>query len=200
MIVILWIKIILGWVACSLLLWSLSWPSRQLKMRIEYFQIYGKDERNLKWDNLDQIKFNASAQLRSTSTLIQQSGPMARWGSMGQGEFKYFAHAIWIENKKYFHRKDIINCGLVNHTSPMIIWPIGFLLSSFSLNFLLTSFVLNVAVVSKTHFSLRSIKHLLHNSGLLLHHYYVDMLFEQFLILYSALPLRWELRMHIFRG
>ena len=44
-------------------------------MRIEYFQIYGKDERNLKWDNLDQIKFNASAQLRSTSTLIQQSGP-----------------------------------------------------------------------------------------------------------------------------
>ena len=199
MIVILWIKIILGWVACSLLLWSLSWPSRQLKMRIEYFQIYGKDERNLKWDNLDQIKFNASAQLRSTSTLIQQSGPGPD-GSMGQGEFKYFAHAIWIENKKYFHRKDIINCGLVNHTSPMTIWPIGFLLSSFSLNFLLTSFVLNVAVVSKTHFSLRSIKHLLHNSGLLLHHYYVDMLFEQFLILYSALPLRWELRMHIFRG
>ena len=44
-------------------------------MRIEYFQIYGKDERNLKWDNLDQIKFDASAQLRSTSTLIQQSGP-----------------------------------------------------------------------------------------------------------------------------
>ena len=199
MIVILWIKIILGWVACSLLLWSLSWPSRQLKMRIEYFQIYGKDERNLKWDNLDQIKFNASAQLRSTSTLIQQSGPGPD-GSMGQGEFKYFAHAIWIENKKYFHRNDIINCGLVNHTSPMTIWPIGFLLSSFSLNFLLTSFVLNVAVVSKTHFSLRSIKHLLHNSGLLLQHYYVDMLFEQFLILYSALPLRWELRMHIFRG
>ena len=89
-------------------------------MRIEYFQIYGKDERNLKWDNLDQIKFNASAQLRSTSTLIQQSGPGPD-GSMGQGEFKYFAHAIWIENKKYFHRKDIINCGLVNHTSPMTI-------------------------------------------------------------------------------
>ena len=114
---------------------------------------------------------------------------------MGQGEFKYFAHAIWIENKKYFHRKDIINCGLVNHTSPMTIWPIGFLLSSFSLNFLLTSFVLNVAVVSKTHFSLRSIKHLLHNSGLLLHHYYVDMFYMNnfsFCTLLSRSDENWE--------
>ena len=126
--------------------------------------------------------------------LYSSQGP-GQMGQHGSGRIQIFAHAIWIENKKYFHRKDIINCGLVNHTSPMTIWPIGFLLSSFSLNFLLTSFVLNVAVVSKTHFSLRSIKHLLHNSGLLLHHYYVDMFYLNnfsFCTLLSRSDENWE--------
>ena len=44
-----------------------------------------RDERNLKWDNLDQIKFDASAQLRSQSTL---TAGQARLGETGQQKFK----------------------------------------------------------------------------------------------------------------
>ena len=44
-----------------------------------------RDERNLKWDNLDQIKFDASAQLcaQSTQTTVQ-----ARLGKTGQQKFQ----------------------------------------------------------------------------------------------------------------
>ena len=44
-----------------------------------------RDERNLKWENLDQIKFDASAQLCAQSTQITVQ---VRLGETGQLKFR----------------------------------------------------------------------------------------------------------------
>ena len=64
-----------------------------------------RDERNLKWDNLDQIKFDASAQLRSVYT---NSRP-GQIGRNGSAKIQNMLKSDFVQKYKHFHRRDIIN-------------------------------------------------------------------------------------------